>query len=173
MCRKALTLFYLKKIKNLSNIFVVQKTNMKKLFLLSFLILGFYLFPQKSKPDDILGIWVSNLEKGRVEITKEGDKYFGRIIWLKVPTYPDGSPKADRNNPDKTKHGDLLMGSCPLQNLEFKKDHWDNGTIYDPENGKTYSCRATLKENKLELRGYLGISQIGRTQTWTRFEPDK
>jgi uncharacterized protein (DUF2147 family) len=45
---------------------------------------------------------------------------------------------------------------------------WDQGYAYDPENGKTYSCKMTLNGNKLDVRGFIGISLIGRTTTWTR-----
>lgn len=143
---------------------------MKKLILLSF-ILAFSarLFSQTPiTADAIKGIWASNLEKGHVEITRDGDKYNGRIIWLKVPAYPDGTPKVDKNNPDKEKRDAPLVGLLVLKDLVFVKDHWENGSIYDPESGKTYSCRITLKDNKLDLRGYMGVSQIGRTQTWTK-----
>ena len=97
-----------------------------------------YAYPQaKVKADDILGVWISNLEKGHVEISKNGDKYNGKIIWLKVPNYPDGTPKADKHNPDKSQRANPLLGLMPLKDLVFVKDHWEGGTIYDPESGKT------------------------------------
>lgn len=141
---------------------------MKKIILLSFLIASYTrtLSQTTVAADDITGTWISHLEKGHVEITRDGDKYSGKIVWLKVPAYPDGSPKIDKNNPDKTKRDQPLVGLVVLKNLVFVKDHWENGTIYDPESGKTYSCRITKKDNKLDLRGYVGTSQIGRTQTW-------
>lgn len=136
----------------------------------AFLFLSVSLFSQSSSPDEIMGIWNSNLGKGHVELAKDssGQKYCGKIIWLKAPQYPDGTDKMDKNNPDKTKRNQPLIGLMVVKNLTFVKDHWENGTIYDPETGKTYSCKATLKGDKLELRGYIGISQIGRTQTWER-----
>jgi uncharacterized protein (DUF2147 family) len=55
-----------------------------------------------------------------------------------------------------------------LRGLEKDGDHeYDNGKIYDPKNGKTYSCKITHKGNTLDLRGFVGISLIGRTSTWT------
>jgi uncharacterized protein (DUF2147 family) len=141
---------------------------MKKLFLLGCLLTGLCYSQTTVDPDAILGTWSSNLEKGHVEITREGDVYTGTIVWLKIPTYPDGSAKIDKNNPDKTKQTKPLMGLCVLKDLVFVKDHWESGSIYDPESGKTYSCRITFKDNTLNLRGYIGISQIGRTQTWNK-----
>ena len=47
---------------------------------------------------------------------------------------------------------------------------WSGGTIYDPDSGHTYSCHLELLEaNKLKLRGYFGVSLLGRTQIWTRY----
>ena len=47
---------------------------------------------------------------------------------------------------------------------------WAKGTIYDPEDGKTYKCKMTLTDPKtLGVRGYIGISLIGRTTVWTRY----
>jgi uncharacterized protein (DUF2147 family) len=46
---------------------------------------------------------------------------------------------------------------------------WKDGTIYDPKTGKEYSCKAEMKKNNvLEVRGYIGVSVFGRTDTWTR-----
>ena len=45
---------------------------------------------------------------------------------------------------------------------------WDGGRILDPKNGKIYRCKMTMKGNKLYVRGYIGVSLLGRTQTWVR-----
>jgi uncharacterized protein (DUF2147 family) len=52
----------------------------------------------------------------------------------------------------------------------YKGDNvWDDGKIYDPKNGSTYDCTITMiNNNTIEVRGYIGISIIGRTDTWTR-----
>jgi uncharacterized protein (DUF2147 family) len=48
--------------------------------------------------------------------------------------------------------------------------HWSGGTIYDPDSGRTYSCRfELLEQDRLKVRGFLGLSLLGRTQVWTRF----
>jgi uncharacterized protein (DUF2147 family) len=57
-----------------------------------------------------------------------------------------------------------------LKDFEFTgKSTWENGTIYDPKNGKTYSCYLILQPDKtLKVRGYVGVSMLGRTTIWTR-----
>jgi uncharacterized protein (DUF2147 family) len=88
-----------------------------------------------------------------------------------VPNDDQGKPKADKKNPDEN------LKSRPLLNLELLKDFtfdgkdtWKDGTIYDPKSGKTYSCKMVIEEDKLKIRGYVGISLLGRTEVWTRIK---
>ena len=147
---------------------------MKKLLLfITSLLLSNLLFCQKPNADVILGTWLTASGKAKVLIYKEGNKYNGKIVWLKNPSYDDGKPKVDKNNPDKTKQTSPLMGLNMLKDFVFDDDEWEDGTIYDPENGKTYSCTMTYREGKLDVRGYIGISLIGRTQTWFKIPDSK
>ncbi len=113
-------------------------------------------------------LWYNEEKTAKIEISTGSDgKFYGKVVWLKVPNV-DGKPKVDKNNPDKARRNDPLMG---LQLLKgFKKNganSYEDGTIYDPKNGKTYSCKMTLKDNKLSVRGYIGFSLLGRTTVWT------
>lgn len=138
----------------------------KTLPALLLLFLSLSCFSQAVNADAVIGTWLTASGKAKVQIYKEGDKYNGKIVWLKIPTYEDGKPKTDKNNPDKAKQSAPLLGLNMLKNFEFDEDEWEDGTIYDPENGKTYSCTIKYRDGKLDLRGYIGISLIGRTQTW-------
>ncbi len=119
------------------------------------------------KGDDIIGKWLNPSGADQIWIYKVGDKYFGKLGWIKVPD-EDGKPKMDKNNPDPA------LRTRPDLNLELLKDFtfdgktWEDGTIYDPKSGKTYSCKMTLIDNTLKIRGYIGISLFGRTEVWTR-----
>lgn len=120
--------------------------------------------------DAIERVWYNQEKTAKVQVFKATDgKYYGKIVWLKEPNNEEGKPKVDKNNPDKAKKGTPLMG---LQLLKgFKKDgdtEYEDGTIYDPKNGKTYSCKINRKGETLEVRGYVGISLIGRTTIWTK-----
>jgi uncharacterized protein (DUF2147 family) len=70
--------------------------------------------------------------------------------------------------------GDLkdkpVIGMTLIQGLTRDGDTWDGGTILDPDTGNTYSAEMHLLDNgqKLEVRGYFGISLLGRSQTWVR-----
>jgi uncharacterized protein (DUF2147 family) len=124
----------------------------------------------QNKVDDIAGIWLTNGDdQAKIQIYKSGDKFYGKIIWLKNPLL-NGSPKVDKNNPDKTKRTNPIIGLALLSGFKFNGDDaWKGGLIYDPQNGKTYSCNISLKDkNTLKVRGYIGISLLGRTEVWTR-----
>ena len=135
---------------------------------LSLMITFFAGYAQTINSDAVVGTWLTASGKAKVTIYKVGSKYNGKISWLKNPNYEDGTTKRDKNNPDKNRQSDPLLGLLMLKDFEFDEDEWENGTIYDPENGKTYSCTMKMRDGKLDLRGYIGISLIGRTQTWFR-----
>ena len=127
--------------------------------------------------DDIAGTWFNQDKDAKIEIAKCGDNYCGKIVWLKDPTYPAGSklgtpgtPKLDDKNPDAALRKDPLIGLEIIKGFQFAGGNiWKNGTIYDPDSGKTYSAKATLvSPNELDLRGFIGVSMFGRTEKWMR-----
>jgi len=132
--------------------------------------------------DEILGLWHTEPEDhgyARIEVTKENERYDGRIIWLSEPDYPaddeggmGGKPKIDRENPAQELRGRPIVGIRLLADFEYTgKGQWKRGTIYDPKNGKTYKCNIKLQgEETLKVRGYIGMSLLGRTTIWKRAE---
>jgi uncharacterized protein (DUF2147 family) len=134
------------------------------------LILMAFMVNNKWKGDDILGEWYTDQNKAQVHVYKnKSDYYFGKIVWQKTPNEPDGKPKLDKENPDPKLRSNPIMGLLILRSFKFEDDEWTGGTIYDPENGKTYKCTITMQDkNTLFVRGYIGISLIGRTTTWKR-----
>ena len=124
----------------------------------------------QNKADDIIGVWLTNSkEPAKIQIYKSGEKFYGKIIWLKNLT-ENGKQRVDANNPDETKRSNAVIGLVILTGFKFDgDDEWKGGNIYDPESGKTYSSYIYLKDkNTLRVRGYAGISLFGRTETWTR-----
>jgi uncharacterized protein (DUF2147 family) len=114
-------------------------------------------------------LWYNEEKTAKIQVYKATDgKFYGKIVWLKVPEV-NGKVKVDIHNPDKSKRNNTILGLVILKG--FKKDGekgYDDGTIYDPKNGKTYSCKITNKGDKLDVRGYMGFSFIGRTTMWTK-----
>lgn len=138
--------------------------------ILSFSIMLFFLSFSAiaQSADDVLGLWLTDDGKARIEIYKENGKYSGKIVWLKEPNNPDGSPKLDVENPDAELQKKPIIGLNLVTGFTFNDNQWEGGEIYDPENGKTYSCRMRLKSGKLEVRGYIGAPMFGRTVVWTK-----
>lgn len=109
-------------------------------------------------------------QNGVIEIEQSGDELIGRIV--KIVRQP-GDPAnpvckkcegAEKNQP--------ILGLTILRGFHRDGDEWDGGTILDPRSGNVYSSQMRLGDGgrKLLVRGYLGISLLGRTQTWTRAE---
>ncbi|MEM7051898.1 MAG: DUF2147 domain-containing protein [Acidobacteriota bacterium] len=133
-----------------------------------------------SDGDRILGIWASAPSDdgiAHVEIFRRGDTYGGRIVWLEKPNYgPEdrhgmaGMQKVDRENPDPDRRGRPLVGLEILEGFRYDGDGgWNGATIYDPDNGKTYRSKAWLEsDDVLGLRGFVGISLLGRSTRWSR-----
>jgi uncharacterized protein (DUF2147 family) len=142
---------------------------MKKWFLLLSLFFGLQSFAQ----NEILGLWYNDIKSSKIEIYKENDMYYGRIVWLEDPTNSNGStPRVDEFNEDPELEKRPLMNLVILKNLRWNTEdkEWQQGTIYDPNNGKTYECYCLMQEDgSLYFKGYvLGITWLGRSTVWTR-----
>lgn len=123
---------------------------------------------QSKQPDDIIGTWMTSGDKAKIQIYKQGTKYYGKIVWAKGVS-PDGPPKLDTKNPDPKKRTNPILGLVILKDFVFDDGEWNDGEVYDASSGKTYSCKINLpNKNTLRVRGYIGISLIGRTDVWKR-----
>ena len=121
--------------------------------------------------NDILGTWYNGSKSGKVEISESNGKYVGKIVWLEEPiSTKTNNPKVDENNPDKTMRTNPIIGLAVVKDFTYDgKGVFSGGSVYDPENGKTYKGKITLVDkNNLDLRGYIGIPALGRTEKWTR-----
>jgi len=139
---------------------------MKKIYY-TFLLLVFSIVAFGQSSGDIVGKWKTiDDETGQarsiVEIFKKSDgKYYGRIHKLLIKPDNDNcvNCKDDRKNKP-------LVGLEIIRGLSKDGDEFTEGNITDPKNGKTYKCTITRDGDKLNVRGYVGFSLVGRTQTW-------
>ena len=145
--------------------------------LISFHLLAGAVSAFAASPEDILGVWDNQEKDAKIEIFKCGDKYCGKIVWLKDPTYPadskdgtPGTPKLDHKNPKHELTKVPVIGLQIVHDFTFSGDNaWKGGKVYDPKSGNTYSGKMTLvSPAQLKLRGFIGISLFGRTDVWTR-----
>lgn len=148
--------------------------NLKKAFLLlTLLSFGIFANAQDEKADRLVGVWEPSSGKAKVKIDKIGEKYYGKIVWLREPIDPETQkPKVDKNNPDEKMQSTPLRGYRILKDFQYTdKDEWTEGTIYDPENGSTYNCVIKMTDpNTLDIRGYIGVTALGRTDVWKRLK---
>ena len=128
-------------------------------------------------PDAILGVWQTGLTDhgyAHVEIFRQGELFRGRVVWLSEPDFPPGDemagePKSDRLNPDPALRGQPIIGLPLMEDFQYVGGRWKGGRIYDPESGRIYKGSIRLEgDASLRLRGYLGVSLLGRTTVWTR-----
>ncbi len=121
---------------------------------------NYYIYKHETKSESKVNIYK----------TKDG-KYEGKFIWLKVPNNPDGTPKLDKNNPNPKLRNVRLDQLVLLKGFKYNPstDEWIDGEIYDPEDGKTYSCKLKFEsDKKLKVRGYVGIPALGKSMYWNK-----
>lgn len=150
-----------------------MKNNLIKSALTMFGLIAFVALNAQDPADAILGKWLNEDQDAHIQIYKESGKYYGKIVWLKEPIDEvTGKPKLDDENDDEALQSRPVMGLVILNDFIYDGDgEWEDGTIYDPKNGKTYDCYMNFGEDKsLKIRGYIGISWIGRNTYWTKVE---
>ncbi|MDA8088265.1 MAG: DUF2147 domain-containing protein [Nitrospiraceae bacterium] len=121
-----------------------------------------------SGADAIAGTWLTRNGDAQVAIYRQGGQFLGKLAWLRQPNDDNGRPSLDGNNPDPRLRGRPILGMVIIHAAYMGGNSW-KGRVYDPDNGSTYSCSITMASpDALKLRGYLGFSIFGRTETWKR-----
>lgn len=117
--------------------------------------------------DAVLGRWWFPEKNGQMEIFRDKDIYFGKVVKY------DDPDALDENNPDPKLRDRKFVGITMLENFTYdsNKKKWVDGTIYDGDSGKTYKCTMWFEDgnlDRLNVRGYIGISLLGRTEIFER-----
>jgi uncharacterized protein (DUF2147 family) len=120
---------------------------------------------QDSSP---VGLWKN--EDARIEIFEADGALDGKIAALNQEYTADGIEKTDISNPDRAKRSRPLIGLVFMRGfIPQGPGHWEHGTIYDPKTGNTYASTLDYDGgDTLRVRGYIGISLIGRSVVWTK-----
>jgi uncharacterized protein (DUF2147 family) len=133
-------------------------------------LLFFILFCQVSLGQTIFGKWKTiddetGKEKGIVEIFEYKGKVYGRIIEI----FDSSKKHLKCEKCEGDDHNKPILGMNIIRGLKKNDGIYEGGKIIDPKNGKSYHCKITLDgKDKLIVRGYIGISLFGRSQTWIR-----
>jgi uncharacterized protein (DUF2147 family) len=128
---------------------------------------------QNSSSHSPVGLWktvddATGKVKSVVSIWVENNKLYGRVQKLVDPDPKDPNPTCNDCTGDQK--GKRVIGLRILWDLQKDGDGWSGGSILDPANGKTYKCLLSVEDGgrKLKVRGYIGLSLLGRTQYWLR-----
>jgi uncharacterized protein (DUF2147 family) len=115
--------------------------------------------------NDILGTYLNDKQTAHIEIFKDGTAYSGRIVWHK-------ENRKDYKNPDPALQDRLLVGLVIARGLVYdpQDKEWNDGKVYAPDDGETYSGYLWLEGGVLKMRGYPGIPLFGRTAVLTPLE---
>lgn len=139
----------------------------------SFILLFAFLvtFGLKAQEESVKGLYYNTEKTSKIKIFKATNgKYYGKIEWMKNPE------KKDVNNPDAARKDDLVLGMLIVKDFTYDpaKKQWTGGSIYDPDNGKTYDCYMWFEEGNtkiLHVKGYvMGMKFVGRQVEWERTE---
>ena len=106
--------------------------------------------------------------KAIVDITEENGVLSGRVVKLFRNPNEDQNPKC--KDCAGVRKDQPIIGMTILWSLHRDGDEWNGGEIIDPDGGKIYRCKLHVDESgtKLEVRGFIGFSLLGRTQVWER-----
>ena len=133
-------------------------------------IVLFFLTILIAQSQTVVGKWKTiddetGKAKGIVEIYEQSGKIYGKIVdILEHENKKRICVKCSGNDKDKP-----ILGMVIIKGLSKEGSEYTNGKILDPKNGKLYKCYITLEsKDKLKVRGYIGISLLGRTQYWYR-----
>lgn len=136
------------------------------------MLLGMIIIALSVQSQSVLGKWktiddATGDAKSIVEITERNGKIYGKVVQILNPAMKDSKCK-DCSGNDKDKP---VLGIEVIKGLKKDGDKYTDGKILDPSNGKLYKCIVSLDDDdKLKVRGYVGISAFGRNQIWHRLK---
>ena len=145
---------------------------MKQIFVFLVFACAFSVTAQ-AQADQVVGYWLTDGGESQIKVFKAADgKFYGNIVWLKEPN-ENGKAKVDDDNPDEKLRSRPLLNLQILKGFSYDTDdqEWTKGKIYDPKTGSTYSCYMWFEDNNtntLFVKGFIGVSLIGKSTKWTR-----
>ncbi len=127
--------------------------------------------PAAAQVPDV-GVWINHEGKGAVEIKPCGPALCGNIVWLRDPINDEGKPLSDRRNPEESKRTRPICGLPVIGSVKRTSEGWDEGWIYNPEEGAQYDVYLKASGDRLTVTGYKGVKLFSKTFTWTRAPAD-
>lgn len=110
-------------------------------------------------------------DESKVQIYKTGSgTYCGKVVWVKNPNNPDGTPRRDEKNPDPKLRNRTADNLLVMKNLKYDDGEWVDGDLYNPNEGKWFKIKVNGIDSKgnLDVRYYKGITLLGKNDTWKK-----
>jgi uncharacterized protein (DUF2147 family) len=132
----------------------------------------------EASPPTEMGVWINHTGKGAVEIRPcaasgpTANRLCGFIVWLKEPNGRNGQPLTDAYNPDPAKRKRTICGMPVLGSLQRVSSGYDNGWVYDPEQGAQFDAAIVAGKTQLVLTGYKGVKFFSKSFNWHRAPAD-
>ena len=130
--------------------------------------------------DPIIGTWITIGDKGadkgkstsQVEIFEKNGLYYGKIVKLLLDPADSLCTNCKGDLKNKPVLGMVILKGLKNTGTVDKKlgMEYDSGTIMDAREGETYQCKAWVKDDVLTMRGFVGISLLGRSSNWMRLK---
>ena len=148
----------------------------KNVGLLSLLIAAVFSLSMLYAQQTPVGTWKTVSDKdGKdsswMQIWESDGKLFGKVVKLLQEPNDGKDTKCDKCR--GTLKDKNIVGMTIMWNLKHDSGNtWSGGRIMDPDNGETYRCLIELQDggNKLRVRGFIGISLLGRNQFWYKIK---
>lgn len=136
--------------------------------------IGVLLLPLSAQAaPDVGGLWLTGDGDAAVSVQPCGAELCGTLVWLREPADAAGQPLRDTKNPDRTKRSKPLCGLAIFGGATASGASWENGWIYDPEEGRQYSLSLEGgADGTLAVTGFIGLKALGRTEVWHRAPAD-
>ncbi|MEM8752729.1 MAG: DUF2147 domain-containing protein [Pseudomonadota bacterium] len=131
--------------------------------------------PAFAAADDPTGLWLTEKKGVVVDLYRCGDdgRLCGRTVWLKRMTNKNGSPRLDAKNPDPALRDRHWCGIEVIRDVRpAGEGEWRKGEVYDPKTGETFDFDIEETSSGLKVRGYLGVPLLGKSERWTRADPE-
>ena len=159
----------------------VSKASRRTALLGSLVILGVSMAPavfaqtpqgtaaSQSPQDVIVGKWEADDGTVKLDMYKSGSEFQAHLLYGNEVVEADQTTfKQDAKNPNPTLRSRSLKNIVFIWGLHWDDGEWTDGSLYDGSSGKTYRCKVEIKDGKMLLRGYLGISLLGQTRAFHR-----
>ena len=125
------------------------------------------LVPFAAGAADLKGKWLTSGGKGQVLFEPCGAKLCGKIVWLREPDNKTGKPAVDARNEEPSLRSRPVLG-LRMAELESDGDRFWKGTIYNPDDGKTYTAKAAMQsDGTLLVKGCILGGLVCNGETWT------